>query len=172
MKKLFVSALAALLLVSCGSKKETNQSEAGAKAAVEEVYNTYFAWSEDNFNAPEGSGPETYFGPLAAYLTQDFSEAYCKASEKSYGLDDLWLDVDPWINAQDFDNLSLKDVQIQDYTGEKALAVATLHNLGQENEIRLTLVYDAASDRWLVDNLGELKEYALEYYNAPVEEEE
>ncbi len=62
----------------------------------------------------------------------------------------LW-DYDYWIQGQDWQRLSFKDVKVRDVTkGRTAHAELTLHNSG-DNNVRLTLVWERGN--WYIDDL-------------------
>lgn len=169
MKKLFLTSFAALMLVACGnsSKSADTSSEAtqdsisvnyenansdSAKATIEKLYTMYFNYDDypELFEQeePDYSG----FGFMSKFVSEEFNKAVYYAAQKEIKTDDLWIDCDVWIDAQDYEGLELVNVEIKEFTGNKAVADVTFKNFGEEHTVGCCVIFDEEKEEWLIDD--------------------
>lgn len=188
MKKIFIPVLLAMLFVACGNQSNVadasccagdsasvcaspvgNRNEAGAKAEIENIYNIYF-----NPGGMANDDEESDFGFMTKFVSEDFRNCYGKAQAKQMALDELWLDCDPWIDAQDCEDLELVEVKIKEYTDVQAVADVTFKNFGMNYTVGCVVAYDGESEKWLVDDLilpesGSVKQMAKDFCSGAAE---
>ena len=194
MKKILFSALAALMLVACGNKSQVadassdeaqdstsvqsesgNHNKAGAKAAIENIYNIYFNPGGYANEEEEDESDISGFGFMTQFVSDEFNQIFCMAQSKQLSIDEVWLDCDPWIDAQDCEDLELVDVKIVKYADDKAVADVAFMNFGKEHTVGCVVVYDAEKGKWLVDDLvlpevGSVKQMADDFCSGAYEE--
>lgn len=182
MKKIIIPVLLAMSLIACGNQSKTedssccakdstsvcadaegNRNEAGAKAEIENIYNIYF-----NPGGMANEDEESDFGFMTQFVSEHFRDCYGKAQAKQMALGEVWLDCDPWIDAQDCEDLELVEVKIKECTDEQAVADVTFKNFGENHTVGCVVVYDEKSGKWLVDDLihpenGSVKQMAIEF---------
>lgn len=191
MKKLLLSAFTALALVACGggtsnscsqdcasASKQDNHTEAAVQKAVERAYDyRFFVMNEDNkARNAEIAGEECDEVPesaydMSAYLTRKFNTVYSQTLNKQMADDNLFLDYDFWINAQDFSEVTGFDVKVTGCSGDRATADVKFENLGSPTTIHLCLEYDKEISDWLISDFidGEdssLMDSMIEFLNA------
>lgn len=190
MKKTFfllTSAILCLVLVACSGSKKNNESvqepieptfeqtKSGVKAAVTRMYADYFrpVTTADPDSITEGLNlwdMTEYFSPELDSLMRVVEKIQEESSEAI-------VDYDPFINAQDCQNLELYDVEVTDFTPEKATALVSFMNLGQKDTAIVVMDYNEAKKTWLLSDFiqPEFKtsyiEFLKEYVNMPAEAE-
>lgn len=70
---------------------------------------------------------------------------------------------DYWIQGQDWHDLSFGNILPVTVTPEKAEATLTVHNMGEDTEVRLSLVKE--DGKWMIDNIGDAREAMQENLN-------
>lgn len=80
--------------------------------------------------------------------------------------DDILLDYDHWINAQDYsENLSAHAAKIENFTDSTAIVKVAVRNFGRDGEVVLSMRYER--DDWYVDDFlpsDEVGEGEKEYF--------
>ena len=169
MKKIIVPILSLLLLSACGNQtgnKTTgtdadsvamkanagkNQTKEAAKAAVEAAYNLYFnPADEQEGDAPEGEITLLGISFMDKYMSNSFKELIVMAYDEQVESDEIFFDYDPWVNAQDWDNPTLKSVSITDYSDQQATAEVSFTNFGEDRKAYVVVEYDKEKDAWLI----------------------
>ena len=115
---------------------------------VKEIYDylceIYNASDEE---MPDGQGIESRF---CSESWKAESNAVSQINKKRPGEIGLW-DYDYWIQGQDWEKVSYKDIKVIGVTDEKtAHVLLTLHNM-EDHQIGLTLVKE--NGNWLIDDL-------------------
>ena len=89
----------------------------------------------------------------------DLDTAYCSVGYRDYmrqamdqmDEDDILLDYDHWINAQDYsENLSARVASIENFTDSTAIVKVAVRNFGHDGEVVLSMIFER--DDWFVDD--------------------
>lgn len=173
MKKLIIPALSVLCLISCGNqaakivasaesdsanieqmadKAGKNKNKNAAKAVVEAAYTKYFSSIDEDVEVEEHEEALSIFGMnyMYSFISLKLQEKIVEAYDKQIETDELFFDFDVWINAQDFDQLTLKGVSIVEYSGDKATAEVNFTNFGADHKAYVVVEYDKKNDTWLI----------------------
>lgn len=165
MKKLLISATALLMLASCGgqSSSSTSGSEAEAQSASLETSDDSQqitdAVSADSLLKQRVSQIyELYFSmllqdkefPTEQYVTNEFNTALNKCVDKEVAEQEILIDYDYWINAQDFEQPKLGDITITRQTSDSAWVTTSISDFGENRPIHLVMAYDAEQGQWQV----------------------
>lgn len=141
-------------------KDPTN--EASVRSSVREIYNE-MCRCYNNDNSDE-------FNANTLFTSKEYQELEQKVTEKAQATYDIPFDCDPWINAQDWSDLSIKSIEMKEVDENKAIVDVSIWNLGATRTIRLGLVLE--DNQWKVDtfidseNEGfDLKKAMAEYIN-------
>lgn len=180
MKKLVLPLFSMLLLAACGGQAASNGSEtaggdstevttdsakatdsgaavnfemskAGAVAFVEAVYNNYFHPSKEDEDKIDNA-ELTMFGMayMDKYMSDNLMQKIVEANDKQIVDDNLFLDYDIWINAQDAVDLTLKKVNSIEYTEGKATVEVVFTNGGEECKSYVIVEYNKDKNSWFV----------------------
>lgn len=180
MKKLVLPLFSMLLLAACGGQAASNGSEtaggdstevttdsakatdssaavnfemskAGAVAFVEAVYNNYFHPSKEDEDKIDNA-ELTMFGMayMDKYMSDNLMQKIVEANDKQIVDDNLFLDYDIWINAQDAVDLTLKKVNSIEYTEGKATVEVVFTNGGEECKSYVIVEYNKDKSSWFV----------------------
>lgn len=180
MKKLVLPLFSMLLLAACGGQAASNGSEtaggdstevttdsakatdsgaavnfemskAGAVAFVEAVYNNYFHPSKEDEDKIDNA-ELTMFGMayMDKYMSDNLMQKIVEANDKQIVDDNLFLDYDIWINAQDAVDLTLKKVNNIEYTEGKATVEVVFTNGGEECKSYVIVEYNKDKNSWFV----------------------
>lgn len=180
MKKLVLPLFSMLLLAACGGQAASNGSEtaggdstevttdsakatdsgsavnfemskAGAVAFVEAVYNNYFHPSKEDEDKIDNA-ELTLFGMayMDKYMSDNLMQKIVEANDKQIVDDNLFLDYDIWINAQDAVDLTLKKVNSIEYTEGKATVEVVFTNGGEECKSYVIVEYNKDKNSWFV----------------------
>lgn len=167
------------MIVACGNNQcesctnkcastsvASNKNEEGVEKAVRNAYEYYFFLlnEEEKANKAEIAG-EDYIKTveesdydMSVYLTRKFNSTLEQTKRKQWAEDDLFLEYDYWINAQDFTAIDKFDVEITECKDNNAKANVKFKNLGEMTTITLRLEYDEEIGNWLIadfiDNEG------------------
>lgn len=104
-------------------------------------------------------------------LSDELSNIISEACEKGEQNDDVVIDCDYWLCAQDADELSLVDAKLVSSKGKTAVVDVTIKNCGSTTLIRLNMV-ETPDGEWKIDdfidveNDIDLKKNLTEYLNA------
>jgi hypothetical protein len=157
MKKLVVLILAAVAFVACSNKSQVTDAvkvqpldTAALVQRVNDIYTGVFGRYEQ---------ARTMFKPLrrgnfdAELCSADWNEwlkrvmDYDKVnSEGMVG----FFESDYWIMGQDWEDLSVSDVQVTEMTVKTATVALKLHNCGSITDVRLEMVREGGE--WKIDN--------------------
>ena len=179
MKKLLTLLALSLIVASCGKKTTTpsspeetssnpqvatSSSDAPASgdrmskeylvARVNAIYQNVFQkyYGEDSdLNEQDAPSPEEIF------CTKDWNELFDKVMEYDniHNPDDVgFSDADYWIMGQDFQNLSISDVNVISMDEDDATVELILHNCGELTHVRLELDFERGD--WFIDNFIDL----------------
>ena len=163
MNKIFLSfgIFLVLCLVACGHKTAETKA-ADSQADSDSVYAENVEMEEIS---PEATVDYYYSVVVRRYMEDhdtsqmNFTDFYSaelkdlltKAAKKERIYHEVGpVDWDIWINAQDFDNLSVKNVDRYQTDDGSVVVEVTLRNTGTENKLYLTLVNE--NGLWMVDN--------------------
>lgn len=180
MKKLVLPLFSMLLIAACGGQAASNGSEtagsdstevttdsakatdsgaavnfemskAGAVAFVEAVYNNYFHPSKEDEDKIDNA-ELTMFGMayMDKYMSDNLMQKIVEANDKQIVDDNLFLDYDIWINAQDAVDLTLKKVNSIEYTEGKATVEVVFTNGGEECKSYVIVEYNKDKSSWFV----------------------
>lgn len=181
MKHLSLSFLLIILICSCGNatkndsnvgsaqeaNAENTESSANAsgkkaqkgdediiarvKAIYEDVFNEYNEALESE-SIPQSS-------PDEKYCSADWNKVLDKVTEfdavnNPDGIG--FFDADYWVMGQDFNEVSISDVQVTERSKDnnKAKVEFKLHNAGSTSVVRLDMVYE--KDNWFIDNFTDV----------------
>ena len=157
MKKIVVLILAAVAVMACSNRgqvaeadKEQPLDTTAVLQTVNDIYTTVF----DRYREAR-----TMLNPLrignfdATFCSEDWNAwlkrvtDYDKAnSEDMVG----FFEADYWIMGQDWDDLSVSDVQVTEMTDSTATVAFNLHNCGSVTAVQLEMVREG--DEWKIDN--------------------
>lgn len=173
MKKVIIPILAMLLITACGNKTTNSVAESdsikvdsiaktpevtddnkdadAAKAVVEAAYKSYFNPSEEEQKEQEEAEINIFnLSYMYKYVTEELNEKIVMAYDKQNATEDLFLDYDIWINAQDWDSPSLKEVNIIDSSTDKATAEVTFMNFKKEQKAYVVVEKNKKDGKWLI----------------------
>ncbi len=173
MKKFIIPVFSVLCLISCGNqtakvvaltdsdstnieqiadKAGKNKNKEAAKAVVEAAYTKYFRSIDEDVQVEEHEEALSIFGMnyMYSFISLKLQEKIVEAYDKQIETDELFFDFDVWINAQDFGELTLKDVNIIEYSGEKATAEVNFTNFGTDDKAYVVVEYDKKNDTWFI----------------------
>lgn len=162
MRIVFTFALV-LLLASCSGKSSNNQSadstvsaEATATSAeeqqvvheqVEAIYADVFAW----YSKDTSSDAQPDFE--ARYMSSGYNEAFRKVEaidSKESGTVGFF-DSDHWVCGQDWQDLSMKVVDVTKKSEGVYSVEIEIHNLDTETHVTLAMVKE--NGQWLIDDM-------------------
>lgn len=169
MKKVFLS-LALLLVValySNGCKSPSGNINQPAVAVsdnstqqdelisrVNDIYSTVFDWYADWTNKwlnDEPISEDFYINFDSIYCSQDWNSVKKKVLEYDATLDEVgFFEADYWVMGQDFQDLSISDVEVINIQGNKAQVEFNHHNFGSVTRVRLDMVKE--DGEWKIDD--------------------
>ena len=187
MKKAFLWAIAALMMVACGNKTRQAASDADStstdstatdSAVVAAGYNKhsedYIRLRIDSIYSPYKNPKYDKTGMRQMEPRGDFDGMYCstrykallKKAETMTGEDDILLDYDHWTNSQDDNNFTCEVGKISNMTDSTAIVKVKAKNSGKPYTVTLSMRFER--NDWYVDDFisddgtGE-KKYFEEY---------
>ena len=157
MKKIVVLILAALAVLGCSNQSRVTDDvkvQPLDTVAVVQTVNDIYTAVFDRYRKAR-----TMFNPIrrgnfdAAFCSSDWNEwlkrviDYDKVnSEGMVG----FFEADYWIMGQDWQDLSVGDVQVMEMTDTTATVAFNLHNCGNVTAVRLEMVNEG--NEWKIDN--------------------
>ncbi len=136
--------------------KGDRKSDDYIKERVAFIYKHVFS---ENYHSEEES--EMDFQDLPSpdekFCTKEWNDLLSKIYEfdSVNNPDDIgFFDADYWIMGQDFENLSISDVELTKHDGNNASAEFSLHNFGSTTKVCVELKYER--DDWFIDNFIDL----------------
>ena len=157
MKKIVVLILAAVAVMACSNKSQVTDmvkvqplDTAEVVQRVNDIYTAVF----DRYRQAR-----TMFKPIrrgyfeAAFCSADWNEWLKRVTEydkaNSQGMVGFF-EADYWIMGQDWDDLSVSDIQVAEMTDSTATVAFNLHNCGSVTAVRLPMVNEG--NEWRIDN--------------------
>ena len=151
MKKLIFCLASAFALCACtGGSSDKAASGAEDNDSVLGVCDYDGSWDYVKSSVTDIYKEVTVGKENKEWLSKDFLGKEKKARE----IDEMVVDWDYWIMAQDAENLKLEDVEVLDAAAERATAVVRIQNMGSDTQIRLYMVYE--DGEWKVDDFLDL----------------
>ncbi len=104
-------------------------------------------------------------------LKIDLNEAFCstdwnrlineinKNDEQKHNGEVGFFDCDYWLQAQDYGNVSISDIDVDFASADNATVNFVLHNLGTETPMQLAFINE--NGKWVVDNIIKKGENAV-----------
>ena len=165
MKKVFLS-LALLLVVTLYSNgckppsgkitqpdvavSDNSSQQDELTSRVTYIYNSVFdfynRWNENGIPENMGESLDTRFCSSDWLHYEDRVRDHDDAIEEGIG----FFDADFWVMGQDFQDLSISEVEVKSIEGNKALVDFNLHNCGSVTRVRLEMVKEGSE--WKIDN--------------------
>ncbi len=154
-KLIFVVAMTTMLCAcSKANRMEENSLDtASVVSQVNDIYNDVFKRYIE-FNQKPSDMPLVNNDSL--YCSADWNRQIARVDSvnQQNGVIDI-LDVDYWIMGQDWDKLSVSEVQVTSMTDSTATVELNLHNLGNATPVRLEMIFE--NDAWRIDNFIDVK---------------
>src|SRR5262249_47552698 len=117
-------------------------AEPSAKSFVEAIYSAYTGKNSNGLSLDSDAAVRRYFEPELAALIKDR-----KAAHGEFGK----LDVDPFIDAQDWE-IDVVDITVREIAADKARATVAFKNEGKQRTVILDLVKLDAG--WRIDDIA------------------
>ena len=104
-------------------------------------------------------------------VKMDLNEAFCstdwnrlikeinKNDEQKHEGEVGFFDCDYWLQAQDYGNVSISDIDVDFTSADNAMVNFVLHNLGTETPMQLAFINE--NGKWVVDNIIKKGENAV-----------
>ncbi len=154
----------AVMMISCGEKQ---QKESGTSALKDdkaiELYRESITNIIKEIYAIVGGEIEVRVNIDEAFCSKEWNELVSEVNKK----DDLmpegeigFFDFNYWLQAQDYDSVSVSDIAVDFNSTNKANSTFTLHNLGTETPMQLPFIYE--NGKWVVDNIIKNGETAID----------
>lgn len=154
MKKtvLYQTLVMSFLLYSCvSSSGERATLVQRVNEIYTEVFGCYGQW--DSLARADG-GTDAPNGLDAKFCTLDWNMLVAQVNDcdekNNEGGMIGFFDADYWIMGQDWQDLSVSDVQVKDISGQTAVVELVLHNCGSTEPVRLEMVKE--NGLWKIDN--------------------
>ncbi len=137
MKKTIITLCTLVVLASCAGVPNGDE----AKTIVTNAYEKFFSQANS----------EVYNIDMKEFVTEEFDTQLSLCASKQSATDDLFLNYDFWINAQDAQDLKLNDVKVTDCNANSATCEVSFQNMGEEHKAIL-IVRKTANGKWLIDD--------------------
>lgn len=196
MKKLLFCFLSVLLVCSCnnnGAKSDTDKDtlettnkgidtfeieevdtseiKATVEKRVNEIYSHVFSEYVKDWEYHPEISRETFD---TLYLSEDFYNLINQVENVAEKLNELIIDCDYWVMAQDYgNNLTHKVLSVDVKSSKEATALINIHNFESDDELTVELIFERGN--WYIDNwktmnvdwkkslISDLKKYNIEY---------
>jgi len=151
MKKIIFCLASAFVMCACtGGSSSQNAVDQEENDSILGVSDWDGSWDYVKSSVSDIYKEVTMGKESKEWLSKDFLDKEKRARE----IDEMVVDWDYWIMAQDAENLKLEDVEVLDAAAERATAVVRIQNMGSDTRIRLYLVYE--DGQWKVDDFLDL----------------
>lgn len=159
MKKTF---LALLVLGMCACSSQTNSEEDKGTAIdsamlVQRVADIYDVALSQYYEVESHGTAEPWLDVDDLFCSADWCSVVEQVNDFDEKSDDGMIgffEADYWIMGQDWDKLSVSDVQITSMTETAATVKLNLHNCGSVTAVRLEMVKE--DGKWKIDNFIDL----------------
>ena len=143
----------ALLLMLCSCAKSSDEREALAQR-VNEIYTEAFGCYE-KMDSLANAGVDTLManGLDAKFCTQDWNTLVKRVNDWDNQHNEGMMgffEADYWIMGQDWQDLSVSDVQVKSISETTAVVELVLHNCGNAQPVRLEMAKEDGV--WKIDN--------------------
>ena len=143
------------MMISCGEKQ---QKEPGTSALKDEKSIELYRESITNMikeiYAIVGGEIDVRVNIDEAFCSKEWNELVSEVNKKDAQMPEGeigFFDFNYWLQAQDYDSVSVSDISIDFGSTNKANTTFTLHNLGTETPMQLTFIYE--NGKWVIDNI-------------------
>lgn len=198
MKKYFIPVVSLIVLAACGGKQGGQASDAdgdtavvaqqpdaavcdaraeAARAVVQAAYQSYIHPSQQEEKEIEESDINLFgISYMYKYMTPQLLDQIVMANDRQIATDELFLDYDIWINANDWEDLAIGDVNIIECNDSTATAQVNFTNFGKPQQAYVVLQHDAQQDAWLIcdfldpDTRASFAQKIQEYLSTPYDE--
>lgn len=134
-------------------------TEEVVRARALDIYSKVFSTYSDERKGSEGEkiNPDSFLSEHLRLLIES-----CKTIQEVTG--ELVFDCDYWIDAQDYENLQLKDAKVLSCSDKQAEVEVRFTNFGEEYVVTLILVYDENLHDWFVNDFIGQNKRSLRHY--------
>ena len=159
MNKLFFGALLLTVVMACSPRAsvektaETTLDTAAVVQRVNEIYTKAF----DGYKRVDVNAVATEEATPSAdslFTTRDWKDMVAavgkKDAQKTYDDGMGFFEADYWIMGQDWQDLSVSDIQVVTMTDSTATVTLNLHNCGSVTAVRLDMKLE--DGKWKIDN--------------------
>lgn len=155
-QKLFLIGVLAAMMCACsmGKNEQDNSPDpASVVTRVQEIYSDVFK-QYNEFDQQRSDMPREKNDSL--YCSADWNRWIARVDSDSRQNGGIgFMEADYWIMGQDWDELSVSDINVTSMTDSIATVELNLHNLGNVIPVRLDMIFENGA--WKIDNFMDVK---------------